>query len=86
MSQAVGETWETFPELRLLALKRIQKYAVCANTHLSCDLSTSALDAAGDILRAEFYLASVASLSNLENTIVVKTHGGLSLYPAARFT
>eukprot|EP00884_Botryococcus_braunii_P017874 jgi/Botrbrau1/4770/Bobra.0137s0042.1 len=31
---AVGETWETFPELRLLALKRIQKYAVQENEQL----------------------------------------------------
>ena len=28
LAQAVGETWEKFPELRFLALKRMHKYAV----------------------------------------------------------
>ena len=28
MVQAVGETWEKFPELKFLALKRMYKYMV----------------------------------------------------------
>ena len=29
MPQAVGETWDKFPELKFLALKRMYKYMVC---------------------------------------------------------
>ncbi len=28
--QAVGETWDKFPELKFLALKRMYKYMVCS--------------------------------------------------------
>ena len=31
--QAVGETWEKFPELKFLALKRMYKYMVRPSLH-----------------------------------------------------
>ncbi len=33
--QAVGETWDKTPELKFLALKRMYKYMVCSQPHLS---------------------------------------------------
>ena len=41
--QAVGETWEKFPELKFLALKRMYKYMVRFSLHQSSPNSFSSL-------------------------------------------
>ena len=41
--QAVGETWEKFPELKFLALKRMYKYMVRSSLHQSFFNSFSSL-------------------------------------------
>ena len=41
--QAVGETWEKFPELKFLALKRMYKYMVRSSLHQSSSNSSSSL-------------------------------------------
>lgn len=41
--QAVGETWEKFPELKFLALKRMYKYMVRSSLNPSASNSSSSL-------------------------------------------